>query len=136
MCDFDGMPNQPCPAPVEPDQNRFIRLTPGVQVIDYQSLKNPRYKIDTDSGEKIYNPLTTLSNKEIDRAVDIQEVADNAGEALDAIKYLKETIEEIKQNQEAFMLATERKIMEMERAHENQIANLECMIEEAGNSYD
>jgi len=136
MCDFDGMPSQPCPPPVEPTRNRFIKLTPAVHVIDYKALKTPRYKIDTDNGVRVYNPLTYLSNKEIDRAVDIQEIADNAGEALDAIKYLKETIEEIKQNQEAFMIATERKIMEMERSHENQLANLESMIEEAGNSYD
>jgi len=136
MCDFDGMPSEPCPPPVEPTRNRFIKLTPSVHVIDYKALKTPRYKIDTDNGVRVYNPLTYLSNKEIDRAVDIQEIADNAGEALDAIKYLKETIEEIKQNQEAFMIATERKIMEMERSHENQLANLESMIEEAGNSYD
>jgi len=136
MCDFDGMPSDPCPPPVEPDKNRFVKLTPAVHVIDYKALKTPRYKIDTDNGVRVYNPLTYLSNKEIDRAVDIQEVADNAGEALDAIKHLNETIEEIKQNQEAFIIATERKLMEMERSYEDKIADLECRIEESGNSYD
>ena len=123
--------------------NRFLEENRDYRT-NYEALRKSECERHPVTGMKIVKiGAAVLTNEQIDRKIDIQEVADNPEEALDAINYLKQEnkklgelykkikteVRETSQNLQTFIQSTEYKIAEMERRHEEELQDLRNQIE-------
>ena len=120
-----------------PFTNRFLSNKKPKKLTkeEYDEFRHPDYRYCCDAGERIYNPLRNATDEAIDHAIDIQEVADNAEEALSAIESLKHKLWKIKQEVREtsqqlanFIHSTEFKLTQMERDHSEEIQDLRNSI--------
>lgn len=103
---------------------------------EYNEFRSPDFKYCGETGERVYNPLRNATDEAIDRAIDIQEVADNAEEALAAMEHLKYKYKKLKaeiretaENLANFIHSTEYKLTQMERDYQEDLQELRNSIE-------
>lgn len=92
--------------------DKFIQ--PSINKVNYDELRQPKYWLCSNTGEKIYNKYSNMTDEQLDRQLNIEEVRNRADEALEHIERLEKQITYMNEQLERFMNETEHKIMELE----------------------
>lgn len=122
--------------------NRFLEVNRDYRT-DYEGLRKKDDELDEYGNKVIKIGEAVLTNEEIDKQIDIQEIVDNPEEALTALCYLKQENKKLAElyrkikfevrdttaNLQAFIQSTEYKILQMERRHEEELQDLRNQIE-------
>ena len=96
-------------------ENKVVKfIQPNINKVNYDELREPKYWLNPDGGAKIYNKYSIMTNAQIDRELDIEEVRNRADEALEHIQKLEKQITYLNHQLENFINETEHKIMDLE----------------------
>lgn len=96
-------------------ENKVVKfIQPNINKVNYDELREPKYWLCPNGGGKIYNKYSIMTNAQIDRELDIEEVRNRADEALEHIQKLEKQITYLNHQLENFINETEHKIMDLE----------------------
>ena len=96
-------------------ENKVVKfIQPAINKVDYDELRQPRYWLCPNGGGKIYNKYSIMTDAQLDRELNIEEVRNRAEEALEHIERLEKQITYMNHQIENFMNETENKITQLE----------------------